>query len=215
MAIVFINKVSNPIAFEKKVKEISYKLGIDENWLMFLMDFESGIDSARVNPYGCVGLIQFCKNSSGVDYKTIGGKQYKLSDIKAMTNIDQLDLVYEYLKPYKGDMKTFYDLYFAILWPAALGKSDDYIINTGTNSIFDLNKNGVIAAGEVKQFLNDRVEKLVPEEFKSSFLKKKVSGAMEPVKRNLLQIYQREIILSIIIIILLTVLYSVYKQIIK
>lgn len=168
--ILFQNR--NTQEFADKVESISSKLGIEANWLQFLMDFESGISSTRENSFNCVGLIQFCPDKQSLDYKTIGGVQYKLSDIKAMPAVDQLDLVYEYLKPYKGDMRTFYDLYFAILFPVALGKDDSYVINTATNPVFDLNKNGTITVAEVKQFLDDRVEKIVPVQFQSSFKKK-------------------------------------------
>lgn len=173
MAILFINKVStNRDAFEAKVKDIAFKLGIDPNWLMFLMDFESGISSTIENSFSCVGLIQFCPDKSSLTYKTIGGKRYELSEIKSMSNVNQLDLVYGYLKPYKGDMQTYYDLYFAILWPDALGKDDSYVIRTGTNPVFDLNKNGTITVAEVKQFLDNRVNDLVKQPYLDSFKKK-------------------------------------------
>lgn len=180
MALLFINKVLyNRQSFSDKVEEISDKLGILPDWLMFLMDFESEISSTRPNACGCVGLIQFCPDRysapcvPAVDYKTIGGRQYKISDIAAMSNVDQLNLVYEYLKPFKGDMQEYYDLYFAILFPNALGKEDSYIINTKSNPIFDLNKNGSITVAEVKQFLDNRVRDKVSPSYWNIFLKKK------------------------------------------
>lgn len=216
MSLLFLNKVTiNQQAFEEKVKEISYKLGINPNWLMFLIDWESAgsFSPSKENSFGCVGLIQFCSDAKGLDYKTIGGVQYKMSAIKAMSNVEQLNLVYEYLKPYKGDMKSFYDLYFAILWPIALGENDSYVIKTGTNPVFDLNKNGQITVEEVKEFLNDRVKKLVPLELQNEFLKKNSTGLLEPVKRNALQIYQREVRITVIIIILFVALWFLYKKI--
>lgn len=180
MALLFINRVQyNREAFSDKVEEISAKLGILPDWLMFLMDFESGISSTRENSCGCAGLVQFCPNTysapcvPAVDYKTIGGVQYKISDIKKMSNVDQLNLVYEYLKPFKGDMREYYDLYFAILFPSALGKEDSYILNTKSNPVFDLNKNGSITVEEVKQFLDNRVKKEVSPSYWNVFLKKK------------------------------------------
>lgn len=180
MALLFINKVAyNREAFASKVEEISAKLGILPDWLMFLMDFESHISSIRENTCGCVGLIQFCPDKysapcvPAVDYKTIGGVQYKISDIKNMPNVDQLNLVYEYLKPYKGDMQEYYDLYFAILFPSALGQEDSYVLNTKSNPIFDINKDGRITVAEVKQFLDERVQKEVLPSYWNTFLKKK------------------------------------------
>lgn len=173
MALLYINRiVLNRQAFSDKVESISAKLGIDPNWLMFLMDFESEISSSRENSFGCIGLIQFCPDFSGGSYKTIGGIKYNMADIKNMSNVDQLDLVYEYLKPYKGDMQQYYDLYFAILFPVALGKEDTYVLNTKSNPIFDLNKDGSITVAEVKQFLDNRLNEKVPVSYHDTFKKK-------------------------------------------
>lgn len=174
MNLLFSNRVAQ--AFINKVISISEKLGIDPNWLMFLMDFESGISSTRENSYGCLGLIQFCPDFSGGTYKTINGKRYELQALKFMAPEDQLEVVYEYLKEIqdnKGKFSDFYQLYFAILFPAAYGKPDDYVLNTQSNPIFDLNKNGVITVGEVKGYLDNRVKQTVPKEYWNTLFKKK------------------------------------------
>lgn len=181
MILLFSNKVSK--AFADKVISISNDLSIDSNWLMFLMDWESGIDSSRENPYGCLGLIQFCPDHSGGDSKTIGGVVYKLSDIKAMDPVRQLNLVDDYLREVqsgKGKFSDYYQLYLAILFPEASGKPDNYVLNTKTNSIFDLNKDGKITVGEVKAYLDSRVKEKVTTEYWPLFFKKKVSfGCIE------------------------------------
>lgn len=186
--LLFINKVpGDRNAFATKVEDISDRLGIPPNWLMFLMDFESaGSFSASVpNGLSCYGLIQFCPDQSGGSYKTIDGQIYTMEQIAAMSNIRQLDLVYDYLKDYKGDMQSFYDLYLAILWPNSLGKDDSYVIRTGSNPIFDMNKNGTITVGEVKAFLDERVNRLVPVGKQNAFKKKEISCRY--IKRRLLQ----------------------------
>ena len=49
----FENKVTtNKEAFLQKVKLIAVKLGIDPNWLMFVMNSESGLNPAAYNPNG-------------------------------------------------------------------------------------------------------------------------------------------------------------------
>lgn len=174
MTLLFSNRVS--IAFANKVISISDKLGIDPNWLMFLMDWESGIDADRENPFGCIGLIQFCPDYSGGDYKTIGGVQYKMSIIKSMSPEDQLDLVYDYLKEIqrsKGKFSDYYQLYFAILFPIAYGQPNEYVLTTKSNPIFDLNKNGKVTVGEVKAYLDKRVKEKVPTHYLDTFFKKK------------------------------------------
>lgn len=176
--LLFSSKVSKE--FVDKAIIISNKLGIEPDWLMFLIDWESaGSFRASIeNSFGCIGLIQFCPDYQGSDFKTIGGVQYKMSIIKAMTEEDQLDLVYDYLKEvqsYKGKFADYYQLYFAILFPEAKGKPDDYILNTKTNPIFDLNKNGSITVLEVKQYLDNMVKEKVPASYWNNFFKKKTS----------------------------------------
>ena len=174
MNLLFSNRVSQ--AFANKVISISNKLAIDPNWLMFLMDWESSIDAARENTFGCIGLIQFCPDSSGETYKTINGQRYDLQSIKNMAPEAQLDLVYEYLKEiqsYKGRFADYYELYFAILFPNAYGKPDNYVLNTQSNPVFDLNKNGQVTVAEVKQYLDNRVHEKVPQQYWNTFFKKK------------------------------------------
>lgn len=178
MQLLFSNRVSQ--AFADKVISISNKLAIDPNWLMFLMDWESGIDAARENSFGCLGLIQFCPDDSGLTYKTINGKKYDLQSIKMMLPEDQLQVVYQYLKEIqsdKGKFADYYQLYFAILFPDAYGQPDDYVLNTQSNPIFDLNKNGSITVGEVKQYLDNRVREKVPSSYWPIFFKKKTFGS--------------------------------------
>lgn len=176
MSLLFSNKVSQ--AFANKVISRSAELPIEPDWLMFLMDFEDAgtFSAANENSFGCIGLIQFCPDYQGADFKTIGGVQYKMSVIKAMTAEDQLDLVFDYLKEIqhaKRRFATYYDLYFAILFPAAYGQADDYVLNTQSNPIFDLNGDGKITVGEVKTFLDNRIKAKVPAANQNTFFKKK------------------------------------------
>ena len=73
--------LNNP-TFKKKLKEISDAINIDENAIIKLMKHESGLDPTIKNSIGCVGLIQFCPDTSGGSTKTIAGKTYKLSDLQ-------------------------------------------------------------------------------------------------------------------------------------
>lgn len=176
MNILFSNRVTQ--AFIRVLINISNRLGIDPNWLMFLMDWESGISSTRENSFGCLGLIQFCPDYSGGSYKTINGVTYDLQSLKMMLPEDQLEVVYQYLAEIqkdKGKFDDYYDLYFAILFPAAYGKPDNYVLDTQTNQIFDLNRNGSITVGEVKQYLDNRVREKVPQAYWDIFFKKKTS----------------------------------------
>jgi hypothetical protein len=147
--------------FVKKVIDISGRLGINPNWLMAIMYFESArtFNPSKTNGIGCVGLIQFCPDR-GKNYKTVAGKQYSMSSIAKMNYSEQLDLVYQYYKSYTGKLESFVDTYFVTFFPLAIGKPDDWIIQGGgftAKQIYDSNpafrqvKDGKIRVWEVKK----------------------------------------------------------------
>lgn len=174
MALLWEDRVTKPVA--STVIDRSEKLPIDADWFMFLADFESGLNAYKPNPYGCFSWIQFCPDVSGGDYKTIKGKRYYFVDMKKMSETELLNLSFDYLEEQQsahGRFSTYHDLYFAILFPVAIGKPDDYVLNTKSNPIFDLNKNGSITVGEVKKYLDDRVKTKVPTDYWGTFFKKK------------------------------------------
>lgn len=163
MSLTYEDKVpaSYRSGFVKKVIDISNKLVINPNWLMAIMYFESGrtFKPSIGNNIGCYGLIQFCPDR-GKNYKTVNGKQYPMSDIAKMDYSTQLDLVYEYYKPYAGKLKSYTDTYFVTFFPLAIGKPDDWVIQGGglsaysiykANPSFQHNKDGQIQVWEVKK----------------------------------------------------------------
>jgi len=135
--------------FLSKVEWISGALGIDSNWLMAVMWFESKLNPQAANPYGtAVGLIQFTKSTA----LSLGTTRQELL---LMSNVEQLKYVYKYLLPYKGKLNSPGQLYLAIFSPAYLNKADDYIISLSANwvkanKIFDLNQDENITVGEVR-----------------------------------------------------------------
>lgn len=214
MALLFQNRVSRE--FADKVIEISNKLGIDPNWLMFVMWIETArtFSPSITNRIGCVGLIQFCSDPETPGRKIIGGKTYNLYDIKNMSATEQLDLVYQYYKPYRRHLVSYEALFLATLTPAYLDEIDNDAFNF-PNSIYQQNelyfdrKYGNSMYG-FKRTLADLVESEI-KEFYESFLKKK-NGTLVPRKRNILQIYQREIIITIAVAGLLIALWFVGKK---
>jgi|SRR5690606_16895373 len=98
---------------------------------------------------GATGLIQFMP-------KTAIGLGVTVEILERMTAEDQLNYVWKYFKPYKGRLKNLGDLYMAILWPAGIGKSDDYVLWNKEdrpttyiqNKGLDVNKDGAITRGE-------------------------------------------------------------------
>lgn len=146
---------TNKQAFLAKVKEVSKKLLIEPDWLMAVMYKESRINPQAVNPNGgATGLIQFMPATA----KSLGTSTTAL---KNMSNVEQLDYVYKYYKPYITKLNSYPDLYMATFFPAALGKPNDYVLQTSSlsagtiaraNPVIDLNKDNKITVGEFHEY---------------------------------------------------------------
>lgn len=163
MALVFEDKVpaSYRVDFINKVKDISRKLNIDPNWLMAIMYWESNktFSPSITNPIGAVGLIQFIPSTA----KGLGTTS---SALKNMTAVQQLDYVYKYYLPYKGKLKNYIDTYFVTFFPLAVGKPDDYVLQTNSlsssliasqNPAFDTDKNKKVQVWEVKKVMLEKL----------------------------------------------------------
>jgi hypothetical protein len=147
--------------FKTKVIAISSELGCDPSHLMSAMAFETGatFSPSIRNPHsGATGLIQFMPSTA----KGLGTTTDALA---AMTAEDQLDVVRHYFKPFKGRMSTVSDVYMAILWPAAVGKPEAYVLFKSPskqyqqNSGLDVNKDGQVTKGESAGKVYDRLQK--------------------------------------------------------
>lgn len=165
MTILFENKVSPE--FVSKVKDISYKLGIDENWLQFVMDYESGLNPLAVNSgSGATGLIQFLPS-------TAVGLGTTTADLLNMNGVSQLDYVYDYLKTYKGDMDSVYTTYLSVFYPAALNQPDTYVFPSdvvSSNPSFFKHGNTLAA---FKNGIDDLIKQRVPTAYYDTLIKKK------------------------------------------
>ena len=124
--------LNNPV-FKEKLKEISQAINIDEQYIIKLMNHESGLNPTITNSIGCVGLIQFCPDSG--NSKTINGVKYDLGQLKNDLTL-QMDAIEEFwLSGYKsGKIKTPEDLYTYNLFPVAAGKPDDFVLQTNSTS---------------------------------------------------------------------------------
>ena len=152
----------NKIEFINKVKAICQKLLIQPDWLMLVMYAESGLNPKAVNPNGgATGLIQFMP-------ATAIGLGTTTTELKSMTNIQQLDFVYKYFAPYAGRIKNVHDLYLVTFFPVALGKPETYIMQTKSltpviiakaNPGIDLNKDLQITVREFKAYVDKYLKK--------------------------------------------------------
>lgn len=139
-------------AFKLRAIEIADDLGVTVDYLMAAMAFETGASFSpsikNAAGSGAVGLIQFMPSTA----KALGTTSDKLAN---MTAVEQLDFVKKYFTPMKGRLKTLEDVYMAILYPAAVGKSQDHtLFSEGSktyeqNKGFDANKDGIITVAEV------------------------------------------------------------------
>lgn len=147
-------------AFEKKLEQVAKNLKVSKADLIGIMKHESGLNPAAVNPStGATGLIQFMP-------ATARGMGTTTEALRNMSAIDQLDYVEKFYKPIAGKAKDIGDLYMFTFLPAAVGKSNDFVIGakgSGTaiwgisqdalyrqNAGFDLNKKGYYTVGDVK-----------------------------------------------------------------
>jgi hypothetical protein len=148
-------KVSDEFIIETRriAKELGMTFqGTDE--LLSCMAFETGetfsptIKNGAGAPY--YGIIQFGAAAAKDAGTTIPA-------LLKMTNVEQLQYVYNFFKPYKGKLKDLSDVYMRILWPAAVGKPFDYVLfdkmNTKSkayvqNKGLDIDGNGLITKAE-------------------------------------------------------------------
>lgn len=132
-----------------KVKKVSAALKIDPSWLLMAMFKETGgtFSPSIKNPTSSAsGLIQFMEATA----KSLGTSTAAL---RKMTFIQQMDYVYKYFLPYRGKLNSFFDVYLAIFYPAAIGKPDSWIFPDWVyraNKGLDTNKSGKISLGEWK-----------------------------------------------------------------
>lgn len=159
MSLAYINLISeNRDLFAQKVSEIALRLGIASNWLMIVFYIETDaarrgkIDHRIANSIGATGLLQFMPQTC-LQLGTTGAA------LRVMSNVQQLDFVERYLRPYKGRMKSLADVYLAVLFPAAIGKADNWVLQAPgisaekmacANPLYDLNRDKQITVGEVK-----------------------------------------------------------------
>jgi peptidoglycan hydrolase-like protein with peptidoglycan-binding domain len=145
-------------AFLDKVHTIALDLGLNPNFLMAVMSFETGatfspsIKSAAGS--GATGLIQFMP-------RTATGLGTSIDALEAMTAEEQLDFVAKHFKPFKSKLKTLDDTYMAVLLPAAVGKGSSHVLFKKPSTAYtqnrglDLDGDGQITVGDA----TDRVRK--------------------------------------------------------
>lgn len=150
--------------FKKRVLWMGDALDVDPSWLMACMAFEdaetfaSGTKNAAGS--GAVGLIQFMPSTALKLGTTV-------ADLAKMKPEDQLKYVYRYFQPLAGKLHNLGDVYMAILWPKAVGKTDDYVLFDRSKTVtayhqnqgLDGNKDGLVTRGECLIHINQKLAK--------------------------------------------------------
>jgi len=178
----FVNKIQghDKNEFLKKVREVSAKLLINPNWLLAVMNSESGFSASIINQNGgATGLIQFMP-------KTAQWLGTSTQALRRMSRVDQLDWVKKYYQKniqagYK--IESYEDLYLITFYPLALKKGEDYIFGSERGddyarlvakvNPFDYNHDGYIDKQEFRKFIyRSKVSGKIPKsEQKKLFLK--------------------------------------------
>ena len=165
MALIYESEVpaSYRVAFIAKVIAISARLGVNPNWLMVIMHFETGgtFLANKWNPRKTyVGLLQFGKVAA-TDLKT------NTSALSKMTAVQQLDYVEKYYKLWYRYLRisvpnSFVDFYLVTLFPTKVNAGHTAVIESKSisgvsfakaNKVFKPNSAGKITVGEINRVL--------------------------------------------------------------
>ncbi len=119
-----INKVpeGERSAFKTKVDQVAASLGISPNWLMAVMDLESGLSPSITNSYGYTGLIQF-GTAAAQDLGTT------TTALRGMTRLAQMDYVERYYRMWMNrlgisTLSDFIDTYLVVFYPTGIKIKD-------------------------------------------------------------------------------------------
>ena len=136
--------------FRTKLYQLGIELNINPDFIAGVMSFESKFDPGAVNPLsGASGLIQWMKSTAAKHGKT-------LENIRAMSRVEQLDLVRDYFKPWAGKLHAPEDAYLTVFYPCAIGKSSSWVVASLNPNPSQLCK-GVTVAQNKKEYKQNKV----------------------------------------------------------
>lgn len=139
------------------IKNLASLLRTNYLWLLLVMFKESRLNPLAVNPITKArGLIQFMPS-------TLKEIESKMGRSMPNNFLGQLPFVHEYFKRFTGKLNSYYDVYFAVFYPVAIGKPDDFILGisrgdayakllTRQNKPLDIDKNGYVTVSEAKKW---------------------------------------------------------------
>jgi hypothetical protein len=147
--------------FKKKVLECCGRLGVNPDFLMAAMAFETGgtFDPQAHNAStDATGIIQFTP-------ATARGLGTSVEALRQMTAVEQLEFVEAHFRPFANRLATLEDTYMAILLPSAVGKPNDHVLFSegsdayAKNKPLDRNNDGKVTKAEATELVMRRLEK--------------------------------------------------------
>jgi len=124
-------------AGKRAVIDVANSLGINPDWLVTVMSFESAgsFDPGKKNAAGsgATGLIQFMPTTAGL----LGTSTAQLAQMSQEEQIR--GPVYQYFKNH-GRLGSLEDTYLAVFYPSAIGKPDDYVVGEQGSKVYEQNK---------------------------------------------------------------------------
>lgn len=135
--LIYQEKVKeNAPEFLAEVKNVAKRLAVNPNWIMAVMQKESGLNHRAVNAQKgdktdaysraatrATGLIQFMPDTA----RSLGTNNQQ---IYLMSNVAQLALVEKFYRSYQSYLKSYPDMYLATFYPAALSKPQSFVIGS-------------------------------------------------------------------------------------
>lgn len=180
------------------LNQAAQKLNVPSDWLSSIFWIETAFS---MNPYenrnpNAVGLLQFTDIAikQMVNDKILPSGFVK-EDIKNYSIDQVMDMVVMYFQMNKKrfdyeSIRTVENMYLLVLWPAAVNKPDDYVLQTSgqsaaliasQNPAWDINKDGKITAGEIR----NNYRKKLPFSITANFMSPEEEAAELKKKRNI------------------------------
>ena len=155
--------LSDPLAFERKVRRISRRLEMPPEWLMAVIHAESQFDGGTTSSIGsgATGLIQWLP-------ETAKNLNTTIAKIRNMNHLEQLDLIYDYLSEHleaneKERFESLTEVYVAVLFPQVSSQMTDeaYKIYTTPsiaykmNAHLDMDTDGNLTVSDLDAYLQN------------------------------------------------------------
>lgn len=145
--------------FAQALTDTASHLNCDPQQLLLILYLESGLHpQARTSKGSGIGFIQL----TDTDAKRLGTTVTRLSD---MDGITQLKYVERFLMPFKWQLSTLTEIYFACYFQDGVGQSSSFYFRLPTkyataNRIFPLRNNNRIQKWQIEKSLCDYFFKL-------------------------------------------------------